>query len=142
MPPMHLPTSLAAITGWGSVTLLVTAALVPLLHRARLHKRAVPGSGTLRAHATLGLATSACALVHGLSALGSLGSSEAVGAGMTAFAPGAAAFFLLFAHVGVGLQLLQVKLRDRVKKRHTHLALAISIASLAGLHVTALLLAR
>lgn len=136
---MHLPTSVAAWTGWAAVTLIATAALVPLVHRARAGKRAVPGSGTLRAHAALGLATSACVLVHGVSVLGELGSSEAIGGGMTAFAPGAAAFFLLFAHVGVGLQLLQPKLRDRPKKRRTHVILAISIATLAAGHVIALL---
>ena len=136
---MHLPTSVAAWTGWGSVTLLAAAALVPLAHRARAGKRALPGSGTLRAHATLGLALSACVLAHGLAAIGSLGSSEAVSGGMAAFAPGAAAFFLLFAHVGVGLQLLQPKLRDRPKKRRTHVTLAISIALLASVHVITLL---
>jgi len=136
---MHLPGSLAAWSGWGSVVLLATAALVPLAHRARAGKRALPGSGALRAHATLGLATSACALAHGLGALGALGSSEAISAGTPAFVPGAAAFFLLFAHVGVGLQLLRPKLRDRTKKRRTHLALAISIAVLASAHVVAML---
>lgn len=136
---MPLPTSIAAWTGWGAVTLLVTAALVPLVHRRRAGKRALPGSGTLRAHAALGLATSACVLGHGLAAIGSLGSSEAVGAGMTAFAPGAAAFFLLFAHVGVGLQLLRPKLRDRADKRRTHVIIATTIALLATVHVVALL---
>ena len=136
---MHLPTSPAAWTGWAALALLAAAALVPLVHRARDGKRALPGSGTLRAHAALGLATSVLVLVHGGATLGSLGSSEAVGAGMTAFAPGAAAFFLLFAHIGVGLQLLKPKLRDRVKQRRTHVALAISIATLAGVHVIALL---
>lgn len=136
---MHVPTSFAAWAGWGAVTLLATAALVPLVHRRRAGKRAVPGSSTLRAHASLGLATSACVLVHGLAAIGALGSSEAIGAGMMAFAPGAAAFFLLFAHVGVGLQLLQPKLRDRNAKRRTHVVLASSIALLAGAHVLVLL---
>jgi hypothetical protein len=58
---------------------------------------------------------------------------------MTAFAPGAAAFFLLFAHVGVGLQLLRPKLRDRNGKRRTHVVLASSIALLAAVHVLVLL---
>lgn len=136
---MHLPTSVAGWTGWIAVALLATAGLVPLAYRARAGKRALPASGTLRAHAALGLATSACVLVHGVSVVGSLGSSEAVGAGMTALAPGAAAFFLLFAHVGVGLQLLSPKLRARPKKRRTHVLLATSIAVLAGAHVAALL---
>lgn len=136
---MNLPTSPAAWTGWAALALLASAALVPLVHRAQAGKRALPGSGTLRAHAALGLATSAMVLVHGGSTLGSLGSSEAVGAGMTAFAPGAVAFFLLFAHVGVGLRLLKPKLKDRAKQRRTHVVLATSIATLAAVHVIALL---
>jgi hypothetical protein len=136
---VHLPTSPAAWTGWAAMALLAASALVPVVHRARDGKRALPGSGTLRTHVALGLATSTVVLVHGGSTLGSLGSSAAVGAGMTAFAPGAVAFFLLFAHIGVGLQLRKPKLKDRVKQRRTHVVLATSIATLAVVHVVALL---
>ena len=58
---------------------------------------------------------------------------------MTALAPGTAAFFLLFAHVGIGLRLRDPRLRDRVRIRRWHVILALAIATTVAAHVIALL---
>ena len=125
-------------SGWVAVSLLVSAATLPLSHRLIVGRRAAPGSRPIRAHVVLGLGTSTAALGHALSILPSMGSPEAIGGGTLALAPGALAFFLLFAHVGVGLQLTAPGLRDRARKRRTHVILAASIAVAIAAHVIAL----
>ena len=129
---------MAKWVGWVAVALIVAAAIVPLGYRAREKKRAAPDSGAIRLHVVLGLAVAVVALVHTLAVLGSLGSEGAVEAGMIAFVPGVLGFFILFAHVGVGLRLREPKLRDRASKRRTHLATAIAIAVATAMHVIAL----
>jgi hypothetical protein len=124
--------------GWIATGLIVIAGLVPLGYRARFGKRAAPESPPIRTHVILGLAVALVALVHTLAVIGSLGSPDAVDAGTLSFVPGGLAFFLLFAHVGIGLRLREPKLKDRPKKRRTHLATAIAIVVAAGVHVVAL----
>jgi hypothetical protein len=58
------------------------------------------------------------------------------------FLPAGAAFFLLVAHAGLGLQLRDERLCDRVKKRRAHTASAILIALAVTIHVVALERAR
>jgi hypothetical protein len=130
---------MATWTGWIAAGLILLAALVPLVNRIVAGKRAAPDSGPTRAHVLIGLATSAVTFGHTVVAVQSLGSAEAVGAGMIALLPGGAAFFLLVAHAGLGLQLRDVKLRDRAKKRRAHTTTAIAIAIAVGVHAGALL---
>jgi uncharacterized membrane protein YbjE (DUF340 family) len=132
--------SLGEATGWIAAALVVAAASVPLGHRALARKRAALESRTIRSHVVVGIAASAGAFAHALAIMPSLGSSTAIAAGMDALAPGALAFLLLLAHVGVGLQLRNPKLRGRPKTRRTHVAIATAIAVVVAVHVA--LLAR
>jgi hypothetical protein len=128
----------ASSSGWIALAFIVAAACVPLGHRAFAHRRAAPGSRAITGHLALGLAATATALLHTFSILPSLGSPAAIRGGMSALAPAALAFFLLFAHVGVGLRLRDPRLRDRVKVRRRHVALAIAIAVTVAAHVVIL----
>lgn len=129
---------MVVVTGWIAAVCILLAGLLPLGYRARAHKRAAPASPTIRAHVALGTAVSGIAFVHTLFVLPSLGSPAAITGGATAMAPGAAAFFVLVAHTGVGLQLRRERLKDRAKKRSIHLTTAIVIVALVTLHVIAL----
>lgn len=124
--------------GWIAAGCILLAGLVPLVYRLRAGKRAVPGSTPISAHVVIGLGVALIALVHTLAVLGALGSEGAIDAGAIALAPGAAGFFLLFAHVGVGLRLREPKLRDRPSKRRTHVITASLIVIATLVHVLAL----
>jgi hypothetical protein len=119
--------------------LVVAAALVPLGHRALLRRRAAPASRVMDGHVVIGLCASLAALLHTLVALPALGSPASIRGGMSALGPAAAAFFLLFAHVGVGLRLRGKATRDRARLRRRHLALALAIIVAVAAHVVALL---
>ena len=99
-------------SGWIAAVAIVLAAIVPLGHRLRTGKRGAPTSPAIRLHVVAG--------------------------GMVALAPGALAFFVLFAHAGLGLQLRSEKLKDRAKKRRAHLATATIIFVAVVVHVIAL----
>ncbi|MGO8997101.1 MAG: hypothetical protein ACLQVI_27615 [Polyangiaceae bacterium] len=129
---------LASLSGWLGAALIVAAALVPLGHRAFVHRRALPTSRTIGGHVLLGFATTAVALLHTFAVIPALGSPAAIRGGMAALAPATAAFFLLFAHVGVGLRLRDPRLRGRVKIRRWHVALALTIAATVAAHVVVL----
>jgi hypothetical protein len=90
----------------------------------------------------LGFAVAAIALAHAFAILPALGSPEAIRGGMTALAPGTAAFFLLFAHIGVGLRLRDPRLRERPRVRRWHVALASGIVVTVAAHVVALAIAK
>jgi hypothetical protein len=130
---------LASWSGWCAAVLVLAAALVPLGYRTRLGRRASPTSRAIGVHVVTGLAASLGALLHTLAGLPALGSPASVRGGMSALGPAAVAFFLLFAHVGVGLKLRDPALRDRVRFRRRHFALAVAIAIGVGAHVVALL---
>ncbi len=132
--------SLASTTGWLAAALILTAALVPLAHRLFAQRRAIPTSRTITTHLVLGLSATAMALLHTFATLPSLGSPAAIRGGMTAILPAIVAFFVLFAHVGVGLRLRNPRLRDRVRIRRLHVAFALTIAVTVAAHVTALVL--
>ena len=131
--------TISTLSGWFAVALVLMAASFPVGHHLWARRRATTGSRTIKVHVVLGLSAAAGALVHTLSVLPSLGAPAVVGAGMLSLAPASAAFFLLFAHVGVGLQLRQPRLRDRTAKRRLHVALAISIVVTVAAHVVALM---
>lgn len=133
---------LAHYAGWLAVVAIVLAALVPAVQRVREGKRAAPGSPPIRLHVTIGLVTAAAAFLHTVTVLPALGSEAAIGGGVLALLSGGAAFFLLVAHSGLGLQLRMPKLRDRVRKRGMHTTTAILIAVTVGVHVVMLLRAR
>jgi hypothetical protein len=121
--------------GWIAAALIALSATVPLGYRMAERRRAAPGSPTISVHVLLGFATVCIAFAHTLLVLPELGSSEAVEGGLLAFLPGVAAFFLLIAHGGLGLQLRDVRLRDRAKKRRAHVTTAIAIAVAVAAHV-------
>ena len=125
---------MAEISGWVALVAIFVAGLVPLLTRVRMGKRAAPGSPAINAHVMLGTMTSLLAGAHTFMVMPELGSPRAIAGGVTALALGALAFFVLFAHVGLGLQLRKEKLKDRAKKRRMHLATALTIAAAAVAH--------
>ena len=125
-------------SGWIAAVAIVFAAMVPLGHRLRTGKRGAPGSPAIKLHIALGAVTALLALGHTLVVLPELGSSAAIGGGMVALAPGAVAFFVLFAHAGLGLQLRNERLKERASKRRAHLATAISIAIAVTIHAAVL----
>jgi hypothetical protein len=133
---------LASWSGWLGAALIVAAAFVPLGHRILAHRRTAPTSRTATGHVVLGFAATATALLHTFAALGALGSPAAIRGGMTALVPATAAFFLLFAHVGVGLRLRNPRLRARVKIRRWHVILGMTIAAAVAAHIIALRSAR
>jgi hypothetical protein len=128
----------AALSGWAVVIAIIAAASLPLAARLRVGKRAAPGSPPIRAHVALGVATSVLAFTHTLTALPALGSPAATAGGALALVPGGAAFFVLIAHSGIGLQLRDPKLRARAEKRKVHGLTAMTIVATAALHVAAL----
>lgn len=130
---------MASLSGWLAALAVVLAALVPLGYRLVLRRRAPPTSPPIRVHVLLGLVTTSLAFLHTIAVLPALGSPAATGGGPAALLAGAGAFFVLMAHVGVGLQLRKERLPDRVKKRRLHAALALAIAFTAALHAALLL---
>jgi formate-dependent nitrite reductase membrane component NrfD len=128
--------SLGAITGWLALAVIAIAALLPLVTRVSLGRRAAPDSRPTRIHVVAGIAAAAFSLVHTLAAIPALGEPVAIEAGNLALAAGALAFFVIVAHVGIGLQLRDVKLRDRVKKRRLHVITASLIVLVVGVHAT------
>ena len=132
---------MAAFSGYAAMILILVAASLPLGYRLRAAKRAAPLSTTIRTHVALGLGTALVAFLHTLVALPSLGSPEAVGAGLLPLASAGCAFFLLVAHAGIGLQLRDPRLRDRAQKRRTHAITAVAIIVAVGAHVIGLLTA-
>ena len=129
--------TLAQWSGWLTVALIVSAAVVPLAHRLRAGKRAAPDGPAIRGHVALGIAAALFAFGHTLSSLMSLGSERATEGGNLAIFPGCAAFLIVIAHVGLGLQLRDVKLRNRARKRRGHLTTAIALVIAGGVHVGA-----
>jgi hypothetical protein len=140
MPP-GMEGTLAQWSGWITVALIVSAAVVPIGHRLRAGKRAAPDAPAIRGHVALGVSAALLAFGHTLAALMSLGSERATAGGNLAIFPGCAAFLIVIAHVGLGLQLRDMRLRDRARKRRSHLATAIAIAIASGVHVGALVTA-
>jgi hypothetical protein len=132
---------LASSSGWLGAALIIAAAFVPVAHRIFRHRRAAPTSRTINGHVVLGFLTTAVALLHTFAVIPALGSPAAIRGGMTALAPGTAAFFLLFAHVGVGLRLRNPRLGERVRIRRWHVVLAVAIAVTVAAHITGLVLA-
>ena len=131
--------SIAIWSGWFAASAIVLAALVPVVQRMRAGKRAAPGSAPIRLHVAIGLATAALAFMHTMAVLPALGSPAAIAGGLFAMLPAGAAFFLLVAHAGLGLQLRDPKLRERVRKRRMHTTTAVLIALTVGVHVTLLM---
>ena len=93
----------------------------------------------MRVHVAIGLSVAAVAFGHTLVSVSALGDARATGGGMLALGPGAFAFLVVLAHMGIGLQLRRPNLRDRAKKRRMHVTTAIVIVVAVGAHVAALL---
>ena len=129
---------MALVTGWIAVAFILITASLPLVQWLRQKRRAAPDSPPTRLHAGLGMATAALAFGHTLTAVPVLGSSRALGGGMPALAAGGIAFFVIVAHVGIGMQLRNTKLRGRKDKRRTHQITAILIALIVGAHTVIL----
>jgi hypothetical protein len=129
---------MATLTGWCATAAIVFAVLVPIVQRLRAGKRAAPGSPPIRLHVTVGLATAALAFAHTMAVIPALGSPAAIGGGIEALFPAGAAFFLLIAHAGLGLQLRDPRLRDRARKRRMHTTTAVLIGLAVSVHVVLL----
>lgn len=129
---------MAVWTGWFAVAAIVLAVLVPIAQRLRAGQRGAPGSKPIRIHVYVGMATAALAFTHTLSIIPSLGSPAAISGGVAAMMAAGAAFFLLVAHAGLGLQLREPKLKDRKKKRRMHTTTAVLIALAVTVHVVLL----
>ena len=127
-------------TGWLAVALVVGAGALALMPRLLQGKRANLDAPPIRAHVVVGLAVAAIAFAHALTVVPALGSPDAIEGGTLALAPGAGAFCVVVAHVGIGLQLRNPRLRERANKRRLHLATATTIVLLAAMHVGVLLL--
>ncbi|MBX3211541.1 MAG: hypothetical protein KF850_05870 [Labilithrix sp.] len=131
--------AVAIWSGWFAAAAIVLAALVPVVQRVRAGKRAAPGSAPIRLHVVVGLTTAALAFLHTITVLPALGTPAAIGAGVFALLSAGAAFFLLVAHAGLGLQLRDPKLKDRARKRRMHTTTAVLIAATVTVHVVMLL---
>jgi hypothetical protein len=131
--------TVARWSGWIAAVLILSAGLIPLVHRALMKKRAPHGAPSIRGHVIVGQATAAAAFMHTLIALTALGSPAATEGGTLALAPGAAAFMVLVAHAGVGLQLRKERLRDRPSKRRLHTITACLIVLAVAFHAGVLL---
>lgn len=129
-------------TGWLATLAIAVAAVIPLVARLRLGKRAAPASPSIRGHVVVGLVVSAVSFAHTLVVLPELGSPAATGGGMLAIAPAGLAFVLLMAHAGLGLQLRDEKLKRRAKTRRSHATTAVAIAVAVGVHIVLLERAR
>src|SRR4051812_13673995 len=104
---------MAVWLGWLAVVTIVLAASLPVGTRITRGKRSPPDSQPIRIHVVLGTTTAVLAFLHTLTILPNLGSSEAVGGGFWAMTSGAIAFCILVAHAGIGLQLRNLRLRNR-----------------------------
>lgn len=124
---------MATVTGWICVACIVLAAIVPIGHRIVAHKRAAIGSVTTKSHVAIGAAAAIFAFLHTTTVLPELGSSTAIAAGATAIAPGGLAFFVIVAHVGIGLRLRKPDLKRRVvwRRRHAFTTATIAVATAA-----------
>jgi len=131
--------AIAVWSGWIATAAIALAALVPIVQRIRAGKRAAPGSSPIRLHVLVGLATAALAFVHTMAVLPVLGSPAAIAGGLFALLPAGAAFFLLVAHAGLGLQLREPKLKDRAHKRRMHTTTAVLNALMVAVHAVLLI---
>lgn len=133
---------MAVWSGWLATMAILFAALVPIAQRIRTGKRAAPGSTPIRLHVLVGLATAALAFAHTMMVLPALGSPAAIGGGVEALLPAGAAFFLLVAHAGLGLQLRDPRLKARARKRRMHTTTAVLISLAVTVHIVLLERAR
>lgn len=129
----------ALVTGWLAAVAIALSGAVPLGYRLRTGKRGALRSLPIRSHVILGVSTAALAFGHTLMAVPVLGSPRAIAGGMVALVPAGAAFCLLIAHAGIGLSLTNERLKERAKKRRTHVFTASAIAITVAIHVVVLL---
>jgi hypothetical protein len=120
--------------------LVFVAGAIPLGYRLRVGRRAAPNSEPISWHVALGLAVVGAAFIHSVLGVLSLGYPRAIGASELAIWAGVFAALVLMAHVGIGLQLRNPKLRDRTQRRRWHLATALTIAVCALAHAVLLCL--
>jgi cytochrome b561 len=130
--------TLSTLSGWATITLISAAGLVPLVARLQGKKRAQPDSVPTRTHVVLGLGVVVVCFLHTGVVLPNVGAPGAAAGGMLAMIPACLGFALLIAHAGLGLQLRNVKLKDRIKKRRMHTLTAALIFVAACTHVAAI----
>jgi hypothetical protein len=124
--------------GWLAVLAIALSATIPVGVRLRTGRRAAPDSGPIRFHVVLGTTTTLVAFGHTLAALSNLGSSAAIGGGNIALMTGGLAFMLIIAHAGIGLQLRDVRLKDRIRQRRRHVVTALAIVAIVTAHIVLL----
>ena len=128
----------AIATGWVAMGLVVIAAVVPLGYRLWRRRRPAPRSPTISWHVIVGIGTALAAFVHAVVGVTSMGSERSIAAGNLPFAAGAAAVLVLMAHVGIGLQLRDPKLKLRPQLRRRHVITAITIGAFTLIHAVLL----
>lgn len=128
---------MANITGWLAVAAFIAAALVPIVTRLRLSRRADVGDPSVKRHVLIGMVALIVGSVHPLTALFQLGSPEAIGGGVLGLALGGVAFVILLSHSGLGLKLRDPKLRGRPKSRRAHVITASLLSASALAHALA-----
>lgn len=133
---------MATVSGWICVALIVSAAIVPLGHRLVRGRRPALKSTPIGVHVAIGAAAALLAFLHTMSVLPVLGSPVAIAGGMAALAPAGVAFFVIVAHVGIGLKLRKPELEDRMRLRRRHALTAATVALAAAAHVVVLLRSR
>ncbi len=125
-------------SGWLAFALIAAAGALPIGYRMRNGRRATPTSTLTQVHVAAGIGVVLVAFLHALLGLLALGSSRAIGASDLAIWAGSAALLVLMAHVGIGLQLRNPKLRRRLELRSKHVVTAATIALCAVVHVALL----
>ena len=125
-------------SGWLAFGLILGAGVIPVGYRLRAGRRAPPTSRPISLHVSLGIAVAAAAFIHALFGVLSLSSERAIGAGNLGLLAGALALLVLMAHVGIGLQLRNPKLRKRTELRGKHVVTALLITAFAVAHVAML----
>jgi hypothetical protein len=130
---------MATASGWMCVAFIVLAALVPLGHRAFTRRRPAVRSRWIGWHVVIGAAAALFAFLHTVTVLPVLGSPTAIAGGMAAIAPAGLAFFVVVAHVGIGLRLRKPELKERVVLRRRHAMTAATVALAVAVHIIVLL---
>ena len=133
--------TLSTLSGWATITLISSAGLVPIVARLQGKKRPPPDSLPTRTHVLLGLAVTVVCFLHTGVVLPNVGAPGAAAGGMIAMIPACIGFAMLIAHAGLGLQLRNPKLKDRIKKRRMHTFTATVIFLAACTHIVAIVTA-